>query len=802
MLQSGGNGRQAFESLFKQGTTENVVHILPKKRIKVKMENVNEDLRNILKAQKKVWVKPTSKKKGHYRTVESKDKEKEVSVKKEKVKLTENLKYFASNLRDAKKADAQLKDLSIKEKQIYKKYMGNTDPTDKDWAKVRDNKAFEIIMDKHNDAEEKATKEFRDALENMNDVQAEMSTEEKKAVGQLKERSGIKELKMRKAELDTRHLHSLLKAKQKGGKYKRRIPKAGGGFTYVYEEKGAKKRLPEGVKAVQHKSLVTKKMEIKYVNINDKYKSKFNTPEQAAKYKEFYAQYAPGGKKYKGENLKKAENNLYSLLKGEKAVATALKHPDKLGKGAKKRKKLKTKEDKVAAVMREFKRGTLRSGSGAKVTDVKQAQAIAMSESGQSIKKAEKLEAEDNLFQLLKAQRGGKYIKRIPKAGGGYTYIYEEKKVEEKKSDIKKQKHTSKGSKLLAERHSLKELENKVKQIESEAMHDKNTGNQALWKLILINYKKALEYKRGMKKAEKLEAEDNLFQLLKAQRGGKYIKRIPKAGGGFTYVYKKGKRKEKDRESRDLGDVRNPRTLTDKQIENNIIQASKIPLKKLRKNQDIIDLQLEKTDDIKIFESLETRREIYTAAVAIKEFKDKPKDWIPTVKSISERYAAVEKKMKKAENNLRRLINMNNSNYNSFKNFGDLLKATLPKHEIEFYKCLNLLNRNYNLWGDDIKGLCYTYNNMRWSANAIKVMQEIEKLVLLRSGRELEKADSDKIKGILNQAAKSFAKDKNDSVNKNVENKVKKLPTLIKAQIPEWQKRLNDQFDGMPGTSW
>lgn len=61
-------------------------------------------------------------------------------------------------------------------------------------------------------------------------------------------------------------------------------------------------------------------------------------------------------------------------------------HPDKPGAGAKKRKKLKG-FDKVRAVMGEYKRGTLRSGSGDKVTNPAQAKAIAMSEAGIDKKK-------------------------------------------------------------------------------------------------------------------------------------------------------------------------------------------------------------------------------------------------------------------------------------------------------------------------------------------------------------------------------------------------------------------------------
>lgn len=63
----------------------------------------------------------------------------------------------------------------------------------------------------------------------------------------------------------------------------------------------------------------------------------------------------------------------------KKAVKKALKHPNKLGAGAKKRRKLAPK-NKISAVMQEFSRGTLHSGSGAKVTNPKQAVAIGYSE--------------------------------------------------------------------------------------------------------------------------------------------------------------------------------------------------------------------------------------------------------------------------------------------------------------------------------------------------------------------------------------------------------------------------------------
>lgn len=72
-----------------------------------------------------------------------------------------------------------------------------------------------------------------------------------------------------------------------------------------------------------------------------------------------------------------------------KAVKKALQHEDKLGAGAKKREKLKPSE-KVQAVMAEWKRGTLHSGSGEIVKSQKQAVAIALSEAREKAKKKRK----------------------------------------------------------------------------------------------------------------------------------------------------------------------------------------------------------------------------------------------------------------------------------------------------------------------------------------------------------------------------------------------------------------------------
>jgi len=62
------------------------------------------------------------------------------------------------------------------------------------------------------------------------------------------------------------------------------------------------------------------------------------------------------------------------------SVKKAMQHTNKLGAGASKRKHLDPK-NKVEVVMKEYKRGTLHSGSGDIVTNPKQAVAIGLSES-------------------------------------------------------------------------------------------------------------------------------------------------------------------------------------------------------------------------------------------------------------------------------------------------------------------------------------------------------------------------------------------------------------------------------------
>lgn len=83
-----------------------------------------------------------------------------------------------------------------------------------------------------------------------------------------------------------------------------------------------------------------------------------------------------------------AKQNDQAWFKKEQATraAEAMKHSSAGGAGAEKREKLPN-EEKIPVVMKEFKRKTLHSGSGAIVKSRKQALAIAMSEAGKSKKK-------------------------------------------------------------------------------------------------------------------------------------------------------------------------------------------------------------------------------------------------------------------------------------------------------------------------------------------------------------------------------------------------------------------------------
>lgn len=108
---------------------------------------------------------------------------------------------------------------------------------------------------------------------------------------------------------------------------------------------------------------------------------------------------------------------------------------DAVGSGKDKKKK---KFDKV---MKEWKAGTLKSGSGDKVTDQKQAIAIALSESGQSISKGESLKGGDADGKSLE-QIAKKHGVKVSKIASEYEIGLEEEKEhsedEEERCEIAK----------------------------------------------------------------------------------------------------------------------------------------------------------------------------------------------------------------------------------------------------------------------------------------------------------------------------------------------------------------------------
>ncbi len=369
-------------------------------------------------------------------------------------------------------------------------------------------------------------------------------------------------------------------------------------------------------------------------------------------------------------------------------------------------------------------------------------------------------------------------------------------------------------------------------------MLQRNGGKQAFDSLFKQGNAKDVVHVLPKKriKVKMKDVNENLRSILKAgQRGGKYKRRVPKAGGGFTYVYEEGKEKENvlNKVQEVFNSFSNEEMKLYKYLRayykksDKVIRMSKERIKSSKKDFPVLSkfISINETGIVtfnkrglnvteaankysipstgKIGKETKSLKEKFEKEAKISE-KLYPQKVQKKIESegglVGFPYHLIPKKMKKAENNLRNVLRTESSSSGSFENLGDLLKAALPKHEIEFYKCLSLLNRSYGLWPEETKDISHKFSFMKWSANALGVMQDIEKKVILRSGRELEKADSDKIKGILNQAAKYYAKEK-DSLNTKAVESVKKVPTLIKAEVPEWQKRLS-KVDDIPGMAW
>lgn len=113
------------------------------------------------------------------------------------------------------------------------------------------------------------------------------------------------------------------------------------------------------------------------------------------------------------------------------------------------------KKNKIELVMKEFKEGKLRSSDGSVVTDRKQAIAIALSEA-EKVNKGDDCDIEkskelidkcmkayqsqqlslESLKNIIEKARTHKYIRKTPDGKGGWNYVYEEKEVNESKTDL------------------------------------------------------------------------------------------------------------------------------------------------------------------------------------------------------------------------------------------------------------------------------------------------------------------------------------------------------------------------------
>ncbi len=112
----------------------------------------------------------------------------------------------------------------------------------------------------------------------------------------------------------------------------------------------------------------------------------------------------------------------------------------------------------------------------------------------------------DNMQKAV--ERGGKYVKRIPKPGGGYHYIYDEKKYAQRKdahisgSDAAKTYITHRVERLLESQKSFhpKELEGLVKRYGVKAVAGVLDEHHKAGKIELKKGKIVVKAKKGGKK--------------------------------------------------------------------------------------------------------------------------------------------------------------------------------------------------------------------------------------------------------------------------------------------------------------
>lgn len=172
---------------------------------------------------------------------------------------------------------------------------------------------------------------------------------------------------------------------------------------------------------------------------------------------------------------------------------------------------------------------------------------------GKKVKKKKKME-KSATHLLVKAALGGKYLRRISKPGGGYRYVYKEAKEKEaKEKGAKGQSHGVWASAVAAQitreiglpalrglREASRWVPALAHRIESLVTSGKMTREEVLretrFSLGLSTTKKQ-KTKKSFTEENFMMSDVNIEELVKAARGGKYLKRVPKAGGGYNYVY-------------------------------------------------------------------------------------------------------------------------------------------------------------------------------------------------------------------------------------------------------------------------
>jgi hypothetical protein len=263
--------------------------------------------------------------------------------------------------------------------------------------------------------------------------------------------------------------------------------------------------------------------------------------------------------------------------------------------------KAKTSEDKFALVMREFYAGKLKSSDGKIVTDVKQAQAIAHSES-------EKIK-----HKSMQKARIHKYIKRISNAkkGKGYLYFYthDQWKEYQKNGTIPEQKestdHVSIWSGIM-NFFGLQDEDSADRKVHSEFEKHKDKFEGLTVESFTDYLSEYLTHKekwdarinktKGEKKQSTSKKEAGPKKSNTALSGGKkynmfVMRTIAGIYGGKKEI--KEPEKEKYSSSDNLGSIQHPTEMTDEQVYNNVKESMKLGMKKLEKNDNIIQQEYE-----------------------------------------------------------------------------------------------------------------------------------------------------------------------------------------------------------------